>query len=178
MLLSENNIKAELSYAYLHAVAARAGFSCVVSDRHVDAAGVDAIVRAKERFAPSSIYTFFSVDIQLKATSAEPNLDARGRYPFQLRLDHYNKLRTTEASTQQILAVLFLPKDPNNWLDHSSEGLITRRCAFWVSLRGAPESTNETHQTVYIPRTNVLSVEGLRALMHKHSLGEWIDHEL
>jgi hypothetical protein len=28
MLLSENNVKAELSYAYLHAVASMAGFAC------------------------------------------------------------------------------------------------------------------------------------------------------
>ena len=40
-LLSNNNITAELSYAYLHAIAAKAGMSCKAGDRHDDGAGVD-----------------------------------------------------------------------------------------------------------------------------------------
>lgn len=72
MLLTENNIKAELSYAYLHAVASRAECEAVVSGRHRDSAGVDAVISAKERFAPDSIYTDFSIDVQLKATSDVP----------------------------------------------------------------------------------------------------------
>lgn len=38
------NIESELSYAYLHAVAAKAGMSCKQGDRHDDGAGVDAEV--------------------------------------------------------------------------------------------------------------------------------------
>ena len=41
-MLTEQNIEAELSYAYLHAVASRAGFSCEYRNRHLDGAGVDA----------------------------------------------------------------------------------------------------------------------------------------
>ncbi len=93
MLLTENNIKAELSYAYLHAVASRAGCEAVVAGRHSDGAGVDATIRARERFAPDSIFTDFTIDVQLKATSEEPLQDELGRYPFSLRLDHYDKLR-------------------------------------------------------------------------------------
>ena len=51
MLLTENNIKAELSYAYLHAVASRAGCEAVVSGRHRDSAGVDQAVAIIERTA-------------------------------------------------------------------------------------------------------------------------------
>ena len=68
MLLSQNNIMAELSYAYLHAVAARAGFACEEGNRHEDGIGVDAKLRVKERFAPDSTLTNFTVDVQLKAT--------------------------------------------------------------------------------------------------------------
>jgi len=60
MLLSDNDIKSELSYAYLHAVASRAGMACEVAGRHSDGAGVDATIRAKERFDSLSIYTQFS----------------------------------------------------------------------------------------------------------------------
>src|SRR3954452_20351931 len=119
MMLTENNIKAELSYAYLHAVASRAGCEAVVSGRHRDSAGVDAVISARERFAPDSIYTDFSIDVQLKATSDEPFLDERGRYSYALRRDHYDKLRDVVRQSALILVVLFLPPDPVHWLVHS-----------------------------------------------------------
>ena len=169
MLLTDNNVKAELSYAYLHAVSARAGLACEVAGRHSDGAGVDAVVRAKERFSAQSVLTQFTVEIQLKATSAEPTIDARDRYSFSLEIDHYDKLRDVEAGAQQILVVLFLPNDPTRWLAHSPEGLIARRCAYWVSLRGAPESGNSSSQTVYVPRANAFSVEGLRSVFVSRS---------
>lgn len=97
VLLSENNIKSELSYAFLHAVAARAGLACHATDRHSDGAGVDAVLRARERFEPDSIFTDFTVEVQLKATSAPPAVH-EGRYSFWLRRDAYDKLRTTEAA--------------------------------------------------------------------------------
>lgn len=177
-LLTQDNIKSELSYAYLHAVASRAGVACEVAGRHSDGAGVDAVVRAKERFDVLSLLTQFTVEIQLKATCAEPKTDGRDRYPFVLKVDHYDKLRDTETGAQQILVVLFLPPDESRWLAHSDEGLIARRCAYWVSLRGAPPSGNDARQTVYIPRSNLFSAEGLRSVLTTRSLGGWIDHEL
>jgi Domain of unknown function (DUF4365) len=178
MLLTENDIKAELSYAYLHAVASRCGLGCEAAGRHTDGAGVDAVVRAKERFSPQSVLTHFTVEVQLKATSAEPALDARNRYPFSLAVDHYDKLRDVEAGAQQILVVLFLPGDQSLWLAHSPDGLLARRCAYWVSLRGAPPSGNTTSQTVYIPQAHPFSVDGLRSVFARRSLGGWIDYEL
>jgi hypothetical protein len=79
MLLTENDIKAELSYAYLHAVASRAGCAAVWTD----GTGVDAVVRVRQRFADDSQYTNFSIDVQLKATSDEPALDERRCSPFR-----------------------------------------------------------------------------------------------
>lgn len=178
MILTTNNIKAELSYAYLHAVAARGGLECTVAGRHSDGAGVDAVLRAKERFLPDSLYTDFTVEVQLKATSVEPSIDARERYSFSLELDHYDKLRNTEIGAQRLLVVLFLPEDEEQWLRHSAESLVSRRCAYWVSLWGGPASTNETRQTVYVPRSNSFSVESLRLVMARASLNERIPYEL
>ena len=178
MLLTENNIKAELSYAYLHAVASRAGLGCEISGRHTDGDGVDAVVRVRERFSERSVLTRFTVEVQLKATSSESTLDASERYSFSLAIDHYDKLRDIEVGAQQILVVLFLPNDPTQWLAHSPDGMIARRCAYWVSLRGAPQSRNSTSQTVYVPRANVFSIEGLRSVFARRSLGGWIDYEL
>ena len=53
--MTENDIMAELSYAYLHAVAARAGFGCQAGSRIDDGASVDAILRVNEKIAPDSV---------------------------------------------------------------------------------------------------------------------------
>ncbi len=173
MLLSENNIKSELSYAYLHAVAARAGMSCDVSGRHADGDGVDAVLRVRERLADDSTLLNFAVDVQLKATSRSPPLQ-EGRYSHALTVPHYDKLRIQEVSPPRLLFVLFLPADPEQWLTHSEDELVARRCAYWVSLWGAPASANDGKQTVYIPARNALSVASLRALMTRLSREERI----
>ncbi|MCK4660556.1 MAG: DUF4365 domain-containing protein [Phycisphaerae bacterium] len=94
MLLSENNIKAELSYAYLHAVASRAGFACEVTGRHSDGAGIDAILRVKEKLAHDSTLISFTVEVQLKATSRKLVLKNE-KYSLSLDVKQYDKLRTT-----------------------------------------------------------------------------------
>jgi hypothetical protein len=175
MLLTENNIKSELSYAYLHAVASRAGFECAVAARHSDAAGVDAVLRARERFSADSLFVDFTLDVQLKATSKAPVLQD-GRYPFALKIAHYDKLRATETLASRLLVVLFLPEDPSEWLVHSEDALIARRCAYWTSLRGAPPSDNKAEHTVQVDRRNGFSAEALRALMARFSRGERISH--
>jgi len=174
-MLTENDIKSELSYAYLHAVASRAGFECAVTGRHGDGAGVDAVLRARERFFPDSLFVDFTVEIQLKATSQAPVL-RDGRYSFSLKVDHYDKLRTTETLASRLLVVLFLPENASEWLVHSEDSLITRRCAYWASLHGAPRSDNKAEQTVYVDKQNGFSAEALRSLMARFSRGERISH--
>jgi hypothetical protein len=177
MLLTQQNIESELSYAYLHAVASRAGFECTVAGRHSDGAGIDAVLRIRELFGEDSFLTNFTIDVQLKATIAEPSL-RDGRYSFSLDIEHYDKLRSTSHAAALLLVVLFLPADAEEWLVHSEDRLIARRCAYWVSLRNAPPSANATSQTVYIPKENCLSVGTLRSLAARISRGEIPLYEL
>jgi hypothetical protein len=166
-----NQMEAELSYAYLHAVASRAGFACEIAGRQSDRAGIDARVHVKERLAPNASFTDFSIEIQLKATSRSPTLQ-REHYSYWLKSDHYDKLRNPGVWNLRLLVVLFLPEDQAGWLIHDEDGMVTRRCAYWVSLRGAGASENATGQTVYIPRTNLFSHDGLRALATKFACQE------
>ncbi|NLZ59725.1 MAG: DUF4365 domain-containing protein [Lentisphaerae bacterium] len=68
MPIQKQDIESELSYAYLYAVAAKAGFACQVSDRLSDNHGIDATVRVFEKMSQDSVLTDFSMDLQLKAT--------------------------------------------------------------------------------------------------------------
>jgi hypothetical protein len=175
-VLTDQNIEAELSYAYLHAVASRAGLICEWGGRHTDAAGIDATLRVHGRLAVDSVLTGFTVDVQLKATSSAPK-ESHGRYSHFLEIKNYNDLRSTTVTAPQLLIVLFLPADPAEWLTHSDERLVSCRCAYWQSLRGAVESTNKTGQTVHIPKSHVVSEQGLRTLMTRFSRREVINYE-
>ncbi len=78
--------------------------------------------------ADDSVLTSFELHVQLKATYREP-IEKDGRFSFSLPVHQYNKLRTPYVVNQRILAILFLPRDANEWLHHSEDGLITKRCA-------------------------------------------------
>ncbi|MBL8252698.1 MAG: DUF4365 domain-containing protein, partial [Candidatus Competibacter sp.] len=62
--------------------------------------------------------------------------------------------------------------DPDQWLHHAEDALTLRRCAYWVSLRGAEPSDNQTAQTVYLPRTQRFDPDGLQILMARLSRNE------
>ena len=171
-MLNEQNIEAELSYAYLHAVASSAGFSCEYRNRHLDGAGVDATITEDGRkLADDSILTSFSIDLQLKATYRELS-ESVGRFSYSLAVPHYDKLRLEEVASPRLLLILRLPRNPKEWLQVSHETLVARRCVHWVSLRGAPASANDSHQTVYVPTQNLLTPEGLTNLMKRFSRQE------
>ncbi len=174
-MLSENEIKAELSYAYLHAVAARAGFGCHPADRHLDGSGVDAQINVKERLAAESIYTEFSFHFQLKATSQELAL-VEERISFPLDVAQYDKLRKPTLHMPRFMLVLQLPATVEDWLTVSPDELVTRRCARWVSLRGAPTTASTAKTTVRIPVDNLLTPHALRDIARRCSVGEEIDY--
>lgn len=173
-MLTENNFEAELSYAYLHAVAVRGGFSCSYTHQHLDDAGVDAQIHEDGiLLAEDSVRTSFTLHVQLKATRVAP-IERDGRFSFSLPLKQYNKLREPRLQSARILVVLYLPPNPAEWLQHSEDALIARRCAYWVSLRGAPPSDNPKHQTIHIPHNQPLSVVSLTDIMTRCSREEEI----
>ncbi|MFM6039134.1 MAG: DUF4365 domain-containing protein [Sphaerospermopsis kisseleviana] len=55
--------------------------------------------------------------------------------------------------------------------DDSETELCLRRCAYWVSLRGQPQTQNTETVTVYIPRKNVFTVDALKNLMQTIQTG-------
>ena len=176
-MLTEQNIEAELSYAYLHAVASRAGFSCEYRNRHLDGAGVDATITEDGRFlAEDSKLCYVPLDVQLKATYQEL-VDGNGNMSYSLAIAHYNKLKLEAIGAPRILVLLRLPRDPAEWLQCSDEALIAKRCAYWVSLRGAPTIAGQDSRTVHLPKRNVLTPAGLTELMTRYSRQEVILYE-
>lgn len=84
--LTPENIESELSYAYLHAVAARAGVGCKVSNRHDDNAGVDAELTGWGPF-PDGGYRQEVDKRSMRSSSVICSRDCSGGKPLVLRKD-------------------------------------------------------------------------------------------
>jgi len=176
-MLPSTEIESELSYAYLHTVASNAGMTCSLSTRQVDNLGIDATIRAKGLFSPTSLLRDVTLDIQLKATSdAYTIVDKRIAYFFK-GINIYNKLRSPHNAVPQILVVLYLPENQTKWVKWSPESLVLRDCAWWVSLNGAPESSNSSGQTVYIPEKQHFNSDSLQKIICRLSRQEEILYE-
>lgn len=105
-----------------------------------------------------------SLNIQLKATK-QPMKLIDGHYSYSLQgIQRYNALREDTHHVGRILVVMQLPEQEADWFESSEEELSLRKCSYWVSLRGAPETTNQTAQTVYIPKSQVFNPEALRKI--------------
>jgi hypothetical protein len=174
--MTPQDIEAELSYAYLHAVAAKAAVACQYCSRTFDSTGVDAQLKVVRDFGPGAL-TELTVEVQLKATIRQPGERLNRLAYFLADIGRYNRLRAETIVPPRVLVVLFLPEDAEEWLRHTDEQLVLKRCAYWVSLKGAPESANDSGQTIYIPRDQVFSPEGLTSMLARLAQEEDLRYE-
>ena len=173
-VLSDNDVKEQLSYAYLHAIASRARFGC---DRpSADRDSVDASISARGSLAADSLLRSPKLDFQLKAT-AMPVL-VNDRFAFELKLKNYDDLRDDSRHVPLLLAVFVMPEEEAQWLTHTEEALMTRRCMYWCNLKGFAASANTATQTVSVSRHNMLTPGSLRQLLMRVSRQEEIGNVL
>lgn len=165
--MTENEQKQQLSVAYVHAVAARAGYACQATI--VDDDSVDVTIAAKGRVHEESVLLSPRLEVQLKASSQSILREKDVAFPLPVK--NYEELRC-ETMVPRLLIVFLLPDDPGDWLVLTEDQMITKRCAYWLSLLGSPDTKNKTTVTVHLPRTNNLSVEGLCTMMEAASRRE------
>lgn len=175
--LTSQDVEAELSYAYVHAVASAAGMGCEGSTRVQDANGIDAKITAWGPFQGGGYQTEVDLKIQLKATKKTPIDDGQSLSYFVAGKKRYNDLTKDTLAAQRLLVVLFLPQKEEDWLHHGVEHLILRQCCYWVSLRGAPQTTNETGETVKIPKSQRFGPNELREIVRTLSHGGYIGYK-
>ena len=159
-LLTTRDQEELLSIAYAHAVSARAGYATAVYDKDRD--GIDMRIQAGGDMRPA-------IEIQLKATI---NLrgPADGFYRFSLPVRNYDLLRV-RTQTPRILVVLDLPREEEQWMTISDDGLVIRHRAYWTNLAGFDETSSANNITVQIPIQNVFDVQALCDLMEQSRSG-------
>lgn len=155
--------KEQFSLAYVHAVASVAGFSLFsfnVDDDSIDigigATGYVGAVRSPR------------IELQLKCTELVEGDDVSIKH--KLKRKNYDDLRPTDLHVPRFLVVTRVPDDTSQWLTHTEEELVLRRCAYWVSLRGEPDRDQQSI-TVTLPRNNVFDVAGLTRLVESVGKG-------
>lgn len=161
-MLSEGDVKEQLSYSYLHAVSAKAKLSC--EPVLVDKDSIDAKIAAAN--FPEAKTNSPRLEVQLKATSSISIAPGDDKFSYPLKIKNYNDLRA-RRTVPVILVVLILPSNPTEWLEVDERKLIARTCAYWCSLLGLPESSNTSSVTVHVGTDNVLTPDALRNLMRK-----------
>lgn len=158
--------KEEFSYAYIYAVVSAAGYSFQKSSQPVDISGIDVTVTGT--VLDDKLYEP-QLDLQVKSTSLNIMSEELIRYP--LKLKNYNELRKEKTVAPRILVVVLIPENLNEWVNQSENQLCLHRCAYWISLRGQPQTTNTESVTIYIPRKNIFSVDALTTLMQQIQAG-------
>jgi hypothetical protein len=89
----------------------------------------------------------------------------------RLNRKNYDDLRTTDVLVPRLLMVVVVPNEIGGWLSQSDDGAMIKYCTYWTSLRGLPNTTQETI-SVLIPQVNRVTPEGLNELMQKIALGD------
>lgn len=171
IMLSENKIKEELSIAYVHTIAVNRGYTMDDPVR-VDNDSIDVKIRHDGKI---------SNDVNIKVASPELNLQLKcttdwtivnNEISFVLKRKNYDDL-TAKCLVPKILVVLCLPPQREQWVNHSVNELLLRKCAYWLSLKEFPPTENGTSVTVRIPTSNIFSSDQLHDILTKISKQEW-----
>lgn len=150
-----NARKEAMSFAYISAVGARAGFDVRYPRR--DRGSIDGTIHSEER-------PFAEFQFQAKSTSAERISGGTIRFPLPVKNQRDLAVNST---VPRILIVMLLPDDESEWLQQSDDQLCMRKCAYWTTLEGEDPSANENTVTVPIPLANVFDADAAR-----HWMGE------
>lgn len=167
-MLPDNNIKENLSFAYVKIIASMTGR--VFEERHQDFGNDGQIVDIQyhdNQISENGI----NLDVQIKSTS---NFDVKDNFViYQLRNKNYNDLASNTTITPRILILFCIPKDKEEWILQNHDLLELRKCTYWYSLKGFPKKEKKDSRTIIkISKDNIFSVENLNRIFDKIKRGE------
>lgn len=159
-----NAQKEQFSRAYVQAVAAVAGFAWSVPS--VDDDSID--LTLSDRGGGGTIRSP-KLDLQLKChaqiTPDQPN------FSFDVKVKNYHDLRDNTVMVPRILVVVLVPDHITEWIHHSEPEMALRRCGYWISLRGYPDTQNFRTVAVTVDRTRQFNPANLAQIMQRLRTG-------
>ena len=148
-----NDQKEQFSLAYIHAVAARAGYQFEIPSR--DRASVDGEISSDEGLFPAFKF-------QAKSTSAD--LVDDDDVVYDLDVKNYNDLCVVSRQSG-ILILVSVPERLADWTSASDDALCMHCTGYWHSLRGEAPSSNSRTERIRFPKTQLFNADQLPTLM-------------
>ena len=155
----------DMSEAYLRALCAANGYSVEKSNHDND--GVDITVCCKGKPEDSCKHSSPKLDVQLKSSRSNIKNNSDGSITYALEVKNYKWLIDKSRITPLILIVFQMPEDQDQWIEQNIDWLKIKKCAYWISLKGKPETTNTSTISIDIPKENVLTKDELKSIMVK-----------
>ena len=163
--LSESAMRENLSEAYLAMVASAAGLTLGSWGNDYD--GVDVTLKSKVDYTPGSLHP--KIDIQLKCTGQERAVREE-TIAWALEPATVKYLRAKNRSNPGLFCVLVAPDEPGWWLSHNVDGLLAHSHMYWTWGCDLPtEKPAQKHQTVHLPKRNLINPQSLLDLMKEAS---------
>lgn len=164
--MDPNKQKEEFNYAYICALAAHAGLNKGKFD--VDDDSIDIIFQHKGHIGGHLRSP--QIQLQLKCTSQD--LVNGEVIKFPLSRKNYDDLRGEDFIVPRYLAVLVVPDDIKEWVQHNDNHIALFNSCYWISLRNAEPTDNAVSVTVEVPLEQKLTSETLRSMINRASYGE------
>jgi hypothetical protein len=160
-MLDPNNHRGKFGEDYVRVLASAAGLTVYKDD--VDFDGIDLGIRL-----PNPRRSFSrAIEVQVKTTSTPqwqgPELVFDG-----LDRRQFNRLAGDGYTVPRFLFVVTVPREPDEYTDVYTSGLLLRNIGYYLSLQDRPPlDVPETRSRVRVrvPAANVLSVAALRRLV-------------
>ena len=163
----ELNLQKEaFSRAYVAAVAAAAGYA--VGSSRPDDKSIDLTIESRSTLG---LVKAPILAVQLKSTAKRRTGGDEIVYELT-NLRNYDDLRQPDVMVPRLLVVVYLPEDPEDWLEQDEERLSMRHCGYWLSLRGMPPTDNRSSVTLRLPRGQRFGVAELQEIMGRLDWGE------
>ena len=159
-----NQQKEQFSISYIRAITAVAGYSLYRPEVDNDSVDLGIVSRGGTGKILSP-----RLELQLKCTSRGILDENYIKYPLNLK--NYNDLKIN-ALVPRILVVVLVPEKITDWIKQTESELCLRNCAYWVSLRGMPDTENTTNVTIEVSRSNQFTPDALQAIIQRISFGD------
>jgi len=163
MSLTREHRQEALSFAYISAVAAKAGYNCGPFSGYDY--GIDLQISCVEQIGRKIVTCGPILWIQAKASHKFTISVDDNHIIYDLKVDAYNMLIRENQDTPAILVLYCMPSDEDKWLSIYENCTALRNCGYWLSLRGMPDSTNEATQRIIIPKKQRFTDSSLQSIM-------------
>lgn len=165
--MHQNQKKEQFNIAFVRALAAQAGHN--IGEFEVDDDSIDILFTSR---LTGTKFRSPQINVQLKCTSGH-TCDGK-QLNFPLKRKNYDDLRGSDILVPRYLAVLVVPKNDEDWIEHGDSGILLKGECYWHSLRYLEETANDTKVTINIPAKQRLTAASLTDLLTLAGDGKYI----